>query len=102
MEDLKKRFHQQMLQIYAEAEKVINPPTRFLNMVNEYGGLQAAKRLLDKKRGITTGLEDLAKKDRTDISVEAHALKEPWSKLFSEEEKDYAKAALGAVKFLHQ
>lgn len=100
--ELEDKFHDQMLEIYAEAAKVINPPTRFRNMVHEYGGLQTAKRLLDKTRGITSGLEELAKKNRTDISVEAHALEEPWAQLFTEEEKEYARAALEAVKLLHQ
>ena len=39
-------FHNEMLRIYEEAKEFGYTPTYFLGMVNELGGVAAAKRLL--------------------------------------------------------
>jgi hypothetical protein len=67
-------------------------------MVEEYGGVMAARNLL--RKGISDGLERLAREGRLDISMEALVLKEPWSELFSEEEKALARWALDTVEKL--
>jgi hypothetical protein len=97
-ESLEKQFHDQMRRIYREASAFGYRPTYFLRMVEEYGGVMAARNLL--RKGISDGLERLAREGRLDISMEALVLKEPWSELFSEEEKALARWALDTVEKL--
>ncbi len=79
-------FHKAMLGVYHSALSECNyRATRYLQMVTERGGLQAAKDLLRSDR-YTEGLTELWKHGRLDLSVEALVLKEPWSSLFTEEE----------------
>ena len=43
---LEEMFHAKMLQLYDEQRRVMRAPVRFLNMVQNHGGLEAARRLL--------------------------------------------------------
>lgn len=93
--DLEKDFHQEMLAIYEEATTFGYHPTYFVRMVQQHGGVDAAKQLL--RKGITDGLKRLAKEGRLDISVEQLVLTEPWDQLFTAEEKELARWALDNV-----
>lgn len=95
-EDLKRRFHEEMRRTYREAAEFGYRPTYFLRMVEELGGVEAAKALL--RKGISDGLERLAHEERLDISMEHLVLTEPWSQLFTDEEKKLARWALETVK----
>ena len=95
-DDLAKEFHQAMLAIYEEATTFGYRPTYFLRMVQQHGGLDAAKQLL--RKGITDGLKRLAREGRLDISVEKLVLTKPWNQLFAEEEKELAQWALNNVE----
>ena len=79
------RFHQAMLGIYDEATRAGYRPTRFLQMVNELGGLPAA-RLLLQGDAPSEGFIRLYELERLDLTVESLALREPWCKLFSADE----------------
>ena len=47
MEDLEKQFHRATVNIYETAKRELGyTATYFLRMVSDYGGLEAAKRLL--------------------------------------------------------
>jgi hypothetical protein len=94
-ESLERQFHEQMRRVYREAAEFGYRPTYFLRMVEEQGGVLAAKNLL--RKGITDGLERLTREGRLDISMEALVLKEPWSQLFTDEENGLAKWALENV-----
>ncbi len=84
--DLEARFHQQMLLVYKKAKDECHyNATRFLQLVGEQGGLQAAKTLLHAD-GYSEGLTALWKLHRLDISMEAVVIREPWCQLFTEEE----------------
>ncbi len=83
--NLEERFHEAMLGIYEEAATFDYRPTYFLRMVNEQGGLSAARSLLNGAE-LTEGLVRLWQEDRLDISVEALVLREPWNALFTAEE----------------
>lgn len=49
MESLEKRFNKDMNQIYQLAKKKLNyNATRFMQLVSERGGVQAAKQLISK------------------------------------------------------
>jgi hypothetical protein len=67
---------------------------RFHQMVEEQGGLQAAKTLLASKR-ISDGFAQLYMLGRLDISMENLVLQEPWSSLFADTELAVARRRLG-------
>lgn len=83
-----------MLGIYntAKAECEYNA-TYFLQMVNELGGLGAAKQLLSKP-GFSDGLTALWECGRLDISMEALVVQEQWQSLFTEDELRAARMRL--------
>lgn len=94
MEESKRAFHKDMINIYTTAAKEINYKAKnFLDMVNKYGGYEAAKRLV-MAPGSTYGFEVLWEKKRLDLSVEALVLKEKYRSLFSDEIIDLCKKRL--------
>ncbi len=80
--DLEREFHDAMLGVYEQAPELGYNATRFLQMVYELGGVQAAKRLL-QKHDVQSGLAWLWEHGRLDISMEALVLQEPFGSLFS-------------------
>ncbi len=92
--DKEPAFHEAMLGIYhaAKGECGYNA-TYFLQMVNEHGGLAAAKQLLSKP-GFSDGLTALWECGRLDFSMEALVLQEQWQSLFTEEELRIAQMRL--------
>ena len=91
--ELERRFHEEMGRIYEEAKEFNYYPTYFLQMVNEVGGVAAAKRLLEGEH-ISDGLTRLWQECRLDISMEALILQEPWRSLFTDEELEKARQRL--------
>ena len=92
--DLEKQFHEQMLGIYRAALDRCNyRAVRFLQMVNERSGVQAAKDLLHAQR-YPEGLTTLWECGCLDVSMEALVRKEPWRQLFTEEELAVAEKRL--------
>ena len=83
--ELEAQFHQEMLKIYVEASKLGYYPTRFRQMVEEYGGLAAAQRLLSGETP-SDGFARLWELGRLDLTVECLALGEPWRRLFTDAE----------------
>lgn len=63
--------------------------TRFLNLVNQIGGLEAARQLL-RSDVHAEGLTALWEHGRLDLSMEALVLKEEWKALFSTDEQKSA------------
>ena len=94
-DDLEHQFHRQMLATYEEAASFGYYPTYFLKMVQNQGGILAAKNLL--RKGISDGLKRLSGEGRLDISVENLVVTEPWDQLFTDEEKELARWALENV-----
>ena len=95
---LEDEFHRAMLNIYHDAADLGYRPTRFLRMVQELGGVTAAKRLLSgpvAQSGLTT-LWELA---RLDISMEALVVQERWRPLFSDAERQAARDRLSACGY---
>ncbi len=91
--NLEDRFHEAMLGIYEEAGTFGYRPTYFLRMVNEQGGLSAARNLLNSAE-LTEGFVRLWEEQRLDLSVEALVLREPWSTLFIDVELAKARRRL--------
>lgn len=85
--DLEKQFHQEMADIYVRAKRECGyNATRFLQLITEKGGVEAARRLISKPGG-TDGFAILWECGRLDLSVEAHVLKPEFEALFTEEER---------------
>ena len=100
--DLELAFHERMQRIHEQARTECGySATRFIQMVMEHGGLQAAKLLLSAK-GYSQGLTRLWEEKRLDISMEATVLKEPWCELFTEDELAIAKKKLTELGFFNE
>lgn len=94
-----KQFHRAMVNIYEEARRKYGyNATYLLQMIGEYGGLEAAKRLLAKDT-ISEGFGTLRLYDRLDLTVEAHVIKPEFVSLFTPEEIDIARRRLADVGY---
>lgn len=94
LNELEVKFTQAMHGVYYSAlQECHYKATYFLKMVNDLGGLQTARILLHK-RELSYGFEKLWECGCLHITMEALILKEPWEKLFTEEEKEIARKRL--------
>ena len=91
--DLELQFQQEMFRIYDEATRIGYRPTRFLQMVETHGGLQAARIILCGDAP-SSGFAKLWELGRPDLTVESLALREPWRRLFTDEELSAAERRL--------
>jgi hypothetical protein len=84
-----------MVHIFDRAKAECNgySATYFLRMVQELGGVQAAKRLLGAEHA-QYGLTKLWECGRLDISMEALVLNPRWESLFSDGERTIARQRL--------
>lgn len=97
--NLEDKFHQAMMDLYTriKAECQYNP-TRFLQMLTEYGGVETAKILVSSPQP-HEGFIKLWELKRPDLTVEFEMLKPEWKDLFSDEEKNAAKKRLKSVGY---
>lgn len=87
MVSLESSFNSDMQNIYKTAKKELGyNATRFLQIISQLGGLQAAKKLISKDGG-TYGFEILWEHKRLDLSVEALVLRTGYQELFTDEER---------------
>ena len=92
--ELAKQFHQAMLEIYKAAlDECRYRPIRFLQMVTEHGGVEAAKILINAQEP-SDGFTRLWECKHLDLTVEAHAIKPEFEELFTEEEGQKARRRL--------
>ncbi len=68
-------------------------PSAFIQMIDNYGTENAVKRLINSSN-VSAGYIKLYEKKRLDLTVEAIALEEEWSHLFSEKELKKAETRL--------
>ena len=86
-------FHQAMFLIYERAKDECGYiATRFREMVEENGGLEAAKKLLQKP--LSEGFISLWERGRVDLTMEALILQPKWKVLFTDEELKIARIRL--------
>lgn len=91
---LEKRFYYAMIELYQRAKDECDYNSiRFLNMVNEHGGLETARILLHST-GVSDGYTAMWERQRLDLTVEAIILKPEWKELFSDDERKIAKTRL--------
>ncbi len=99
MEDLEKRFHNEMVSIYVKAKSECNYNAGyFIQMVDKEGGLRAARTLLHKS-DISEGFTALWQRGRLDLTVEALVLKNPWRTLFTDDELKIARERLEDLNY---
>jgi len=83
---LERLFDREMRALYdAWRTKCNYRATRFLRLVKNRGGLEAAKKLLGS-RGVSQGFTALTELGSLDLTVEALVLQPPWRSLFSDQE----------------
>jgi len=92
--ELERRFDAAMLDIYHGAAPLGYRPTRFLEMVQVYGGVETAHRLLAAEK-VQDGLGELFLLGRLDLTVEHHVLLPEYVALFSADELRTARQRLG-------
>lgn len=94
MEVLEKKFNADMRSIYILAKKKLKyNATRFLQLLSEKGGVQAAKILIAKDGG-TYGFEMLYEHHELGLTVEAHVIKDEYKELFTDQEREICKKRL--------
>lgn len=76
-------FTAAMLQLCGDASAVVNYPIKLQGMIYEYGGVEAARRII---REMTETYEKLWEARHLELSVEALVLKPEWAPLFTPEE----------------
>ena len=92
--ELERGFHYAMIDLYRRAKDECSyNSTRFLNMVNEHGGLETARILLNST-DVSDGYTAMWERQRLDLTVEAIILKPEWKELFSDNEREIAKTRL--------
>ncbi len=101
-QELIERFHNAMLGIYDAAGKLKKPyyPRRFLKMVNDHGGKEAADILLLPTANYATGLGELFEhggRDALRKSVEYLVLSNPWRVLFTDNQLAEARKRMKAM-----
>ena len=94
-EELDKHWHEEMLQIYADAETIGYEATGFRGLMASHGPLRAAKMLIVMDEP-SDGFTELWTLKRLDISVEARALKPEFRDLFSTYERKICRERLAA------
>ena len=93
-------FHEDMIHGGEILKREINyNPTRFNQMVAEYGGVEAARRLLAPSSNTSDGFVTLYENSRLNMSVEAWALLPWYEHLFSKDQLDRARYRLSEHRF---
>jgi len=90
-EELKRSFDDAMMSIYTRAlEEAHYKATRYLHMLQEYGGLGTAKMLVNSSH-VSEGYTALWERGRLDLTVEALVHDNPkWHSLFTGQELEKA------------
>jgi hypothetical protein len=87
-------FHAAMFGIYQRAKADVGyNATRFLQMLDENGGLETAQILLHAS-GVSEGYTALWERGRLDLTVEALVIDPEWRELFTPEELHVARKRL--------
>jgi hypothetical protein len=99
MTPLEREFHQESLDgcEMLKKEHKYNP-TLFLQMIHEFGAVDAVRRLL-KTPNYQDGLTKLWEIKRLDCSCEAAVLNPKWASLFTDAEKKEAKRRLKGMNY---
>ena len=98
MDRLAFRFHNELIEKMHIAKKECHyNPTRFNQMISEIGGVETAKKLIDKamrKGDSSDGFRTLYILNRLDLTMEDSVCKEEYQTLFSKELIEYCRHLL--------
>jgi hypothetical protein len=78
-------FHHEMVSTIEQAKRLGYIPTYFIRMLDQYSGVETAKRLLAQVV-VQEGLMKLWELGALNISMEASVIKEKYCSLFTEDE----------------
>lgn len=98
MGPLEEQFHHAMIGVYENARDHDYTPTIFKRMIDQYGGLEAAKHLLASNVA-QTGLFKLYDLGCLKQSMEALVIQERFTPLFTEEEIKEATRRLSELEY---
>lgn len=91
---LEDKFHHEMVGIYETAKKELHyNASYFIKMVAEHGGVKTAQKLLASSEP-SSGFTVLWEHQRLDLSVESLVLRPDYLPLFTEQEREIARARL--------
>lgn len=94
MATLEQLFNNEMKNIYITAKRDLGyNATRFLQLLSQKGGVEAARQLIAKDGG-TYGFEVLWEAGRLDLSIEALVLEPKYLPLFSKAEREICRERL--------
>ena len=98
MFEVEQKFNEEMRQIYDKSKELIPPykPTRFKKMLDQYGGIETANRLLISSSKIPDGFTELYSRgpEALKLTVEYLILKPEYSALFNPDQQEIAKKRL--------
>ena len=86
MNNLEQQFHDEMIFTYKEAKKLGYRPNLFLKMLNKYGAINTAKKLLATEDFVQKGIIRLWELGGLSLSMEASVVKPKYRELFTEHE----------------
>ena len=96
--NLELEFHNALVNTCRIAAKHGYPPTVFLRMLSQQGGLRTAKQLINSSPA-QSGLDRLWELELLHISMEAHIVDERWASLFDDDEQREARERLTARNY---
>jgi len=96
--DLEYQFHNDMIRIYKDSKEELGYiASRFLQMVDQHGGYEAARILIGSDR-VSDGFITLWENNRIDLTVESVVLQDKYLSLFSEDELEKCRKRLAQYK----
>ncbi len=98
MHDLADEFNRAMISLYEQAKDLDYFANYFKQMLDRYGGVETAKRLLADSEP-QQGLYRLWELDALDISLEATVLQKRFSSLFTDAELEEARRRLADLEY---
>jgi hypothetical protein len=98
MMNLEDEFRAEALRDYAEAAALGYNATVWRHMIDQWGAVEATRRLLYSKE-FSDGFRRLWELKRLDLSVEALLLKPQFASLFTEEERTIAREKLRELEY---
>lgn len=95
----KQTFHEEMLKLFKRTAKEVKyKPTRRLDMINKYGGYEAAIKILPTDSN-TFDFTLLWEQERLDLSIEALVTKDRYKDLFPREVVDFCQKRLDEYNY---
>ena len=98
---LEQKFNKAMFEIYYSAKAIGYTPSKFFQMLEQHGGLQTARNLINAST-ISYGYTKLWELKRLDLSVEAVVYENSeWHPLFTTEELERCRKRLSEFGYLN-